>query len=46
MAEDELDAKYIILSVFNREMVKPLALAVTGGRRPAGWRPAATALEE
>jgi malate dehydrogenase (oxaloacetate-decarboxylating) len=47
VADDELDAEYIIPSVFNREVVKAVALAVAQAAEASGVarRPAATAVE-
>jgi malate dehydrogenase (oxaloacetate-decarboxylating) len=47
VADDELDAEYIIPSVFNREVVKAVALAVARAAEASGVarRPAATAVE-
>jgi malate dehydrogenase (oxaloacetate-decarboxylating) len=47
VADDELDAEYIIPSVFNREVVKAVALAVARAAEATGVarRPAATAVE-
>ena len=38
VADDELDAEYIIPSVFNREVVKAVASRSHGRRGPAAWR--------
>lgn len=47
VADDELHAEYIIPSVFNREVVKAVALAVARAAEASGVarRPAATAAE-
>jgi malate dehydrogenase (oxaloacetate-decarboxylating) len=47
VADDQLDAEYIIPSVFNREVVKAVALAVARAAEATGVarRPAATAVE-
>ena len=47
VADDELDAEYIIPSVFNREVVKAVALAVARAAEASdvARRPAATAVE-
>jgi malate dehydrogenase (oxaloacetate-decarboxylating) len=46
-ADDELDAEHIIPGVFNREVVKAVALAVARAAEASGAarRPAATAVE-
>jgi malate dehydrogenase (oxaloacetate-decarboxylating) len=47
VADDELDAEYIIPSVFNREVVKAVAVAVARAAETSdvARRPAATAVE-